>query len=53
MTDSELLDLIPFFERLTKIDSVYSVLCNSGEQPYFPNAVNRSPESSRGGGSSL
>ncbi|KAK7604133.1 hypothetical protein V9T40_004406 [Parthenolecanium corni] len=52
MTDSELLDLIPFFERLSKIDSVYSVLCNNGgEQPYSPNALNYSPESTRGGSS--
>ncbi|XP_065203436.1 carboxy-terminal domain RNA polymerase II polypeptide A small phosphatase 1 [Planococcus citri] len=50
MTDSELLDLIPFFERLSKIDSVYSVLCNTAEQPYSANGANhRSPESSRGG----
>lgn len=28
-TDSELLDLIPLFEKLSKVDSVYSVLCNS------------------------
>ncbi|KDR16246.1 carboxy-terminal domain RNA polymerase II polypeptide A small phosphatase 1 [Zootermopsis nevadensis] len=29
MTDSELLDLIPFFEKLSKVDNVYTVLCNS------------------------
>ncbi|XP_031618767.1 carboxy-terminal domain RNA polymerase II polypeptide A small phosphatase 1 [Contarinia nasturtii] len=29
VTDSELLDLIPLFEKLSKVDSVYSVLCNS------------------------
>ncbi|KAK6618940.1 hypothetical protein RUM44_003321 [Polyplax serrata] len=29
MTDSELLDLIPFFEKLSKVDNIYSVLCNS------------------------
>lgn len=28
-SDSELLDLIPLFEKLSKVDSVYSVLCNS------------------------
>lgn len=28
VTDSELLDLIPLFEKLSKVDSVYSVLCN-------------------------
>lgn len=26
MSDTELLDLIPFFERLSKVDSVYTVL---------------------------
>ncbi|XP_013419398.1 uncharacterized protein LOC106180076 isoform X1 [Lingula anatina] len=29
MSDSELLDLIPFFEGLSKVDNVYSVLKNS------------------------
>ncbi|XP_044743874.1 carboxy-terminal domain RNA polymerase II polypeptide A small phosphatase 1 [Chrysoperla carnea] len=33
MTDSELLDLIPFFEKLSKVDNVYTVLCNSNH-PY-------------------
>lgn len=33
MSDSELLDLIPFFERLSKMDNVYTVLCNSNH-PY-------------------
>uniref|UniRef100_A0A1B6CPC4 protein-serine/threonine phosphatase n=1 Tax=Clastoptera arizonana TaxID=38151 RepID=A0A1B6CPC4_9HEMI len=33
MTDSELLDLIPFFEKLSKVDNVYAVLCNSNH-PY-------------------
>lgn len=33
MTDSELLDLIPFFEKLSKMDNVYTVLCNSNH-PY-------------------
>ncbi|XP_012256490.1 carboxy-terminal domain RNA polymerase II polypeptide A small phosphatase 1 [Athalia rosae] len=33
MTDSELLDLIPFFEKLTKVDNIYTVLCNSNH-PY-------------------
>lgn len=32
VTDSELLDLIPLFEKLSKVDSVYSVLCNSNQQ---------------------
>ncbi len=29
MSDSELLDLIPFFERLSQVDNVYTVLRNS------------------------
>lgn len=33
MTDSELQDLIPFFEKLSKMDNVYTVLCNSNH-PY-------------------
>lgn len=33
MTDSELFDLIPFFEKLSKMDNVYTVLCNSNH-PY-------------------
>uniref|UniRef100_A0A2H1UZZ8 SFRICE_014387 n=1 Tax=Spodoptera frugiperda TaxID=7108 RepID=A0A2H1UZZ8_SPOFR len=41
MTDSELLDLIPFFEKLAKVDSVYTVLRNSNH-PYNPTA-NSSP----------
>ncbi|XP_055384275.1 phosphatase Herzog, partial [Condylostylus longicornis] len=32
VTDSELLELIPLFEKLSKVDSVYSVLCNSNNQ---------------------
>ncbi|CAG2057184.1 unnamed protein product [Timema podura] len=36
MTDSELLDLIPFFEKLSKVDNVYTVLCNSNH-PYNTN----------------
>ncbi|XP_069376936.1 carboxy-terminal domain RNA polymerase II polypeptide A small phosphatase 1-like isoform X2 [Paralichthys olivaceus] len=30
MSDTELLDLIPFFERLSKVDSVYTVLKHQG-----------------------
>ncbi|XP_068165522.1 carboxy-terminal domain RNA polymerase II polypeptide A small phosphatase 1-like isoform X1 [Antennarius striatus] len=30
MSDTELLDLIPFFERLSKVDNVYSVLQQQG-----------------------
>ncbi|XP_058803577.1 carboxy-terminal domain RNA polymerase II polypeptide A small phosphatase 1 [Phymastichus coffea] len=33
MTDSELLDLIPFFEKLSSVDNIYTVLCNSNH-PY-------------------
>ncbi|CAG9831416.1 unnamed protein product [Diabrotica balteata] len=33
MNDSELLDLIPFFEKLSNMDNVYTVLCNSNH-PY-------------------
>lgn len=33
MSDTELLDLIPFFEKLCKMDNVYTVLCNSNH-PY-------------------
>lgn len=33
MNDNELLDLIPFFEKLSKMDNVYTVLCNSN-RPY-------------------
>ena len=29
MSDRELMDLIPFFETLSKVDSVYSVLKNA------------------------
>ena len=29
MTDTELLDLIPFFEGLAKVDNVYTVLKNA------------------------
>ncbi|KAK9869443.1 hypothetical protein WA026_003198 [Henosepilachna vigintioctopunctata] len=36
MNDSELLDLIPFFEKLSKMDNVYTVLCNSNH-PYNSN----------------
>uniref|UniRef100_A0A667WIK1 Mitochondrial import inner membrane translocase subunit TIM50 n=1 Tax=Myripristis murdjan TaxID=586833 RepID=A0A667WIK1_9TELE len=30
MSDTELLDLIPFFERLSKVDNVYRVLKQQG-----------------------
>ncbi|XP_011135402.1 carboxy-terminal domain RNA polymerase II polypeptide A small phosphatase 1 isoform X2 [Harpegnathos saltator] len=33
MTDSELLDLIPFFEKLSNVENIYTVLCNSNH-PY-------------------
>ncbi|XP_051155235.1 carboxy-terminal domain RNA polymerase II polypeptide A small phosphatase 1 [Leptopilina boulardi] len=33
MTDSELLDLIPFFEKLSNVENIYTVMCNSNH-PY-------------------
>lgn len=30
MSDTELLDLIPFFERLSKVDNVYTILKQQG-----------------------
>lgn len=33
MTDSELLDLIPFFEKLSTVENIYTVLRNSNH-PY-------------------
>ncbi|KOB73718.1 putative Nuclear lim interactor-interacting factor [Operophtera brumata] len=42
MTDSELLDLVPFFEKLSKVDSVYTVLRNSNH-PYNPTQNNSPP----------
>ncbi|XP_053625120.1 carboxy-terminal domain RNA polymerase II polypeptide A small phosphatase 1 [Plodia interpunctella] len=42
MTDSELLDLIPFFEKLSKVDSVYTVSRNSNH-PYNPTQNNSPP----------
>lgn len=41
MTDSELLDLIPFFEKLSKMDNVYTVLCNSN-RPYNSSSMSAS-----------
>ncbi|CAG9771164.1 unnamed protein product [Ceutorhynchus assimilis] len=38
MNDNELLDLIPFFEKLSKMDNVYTVLCNSN-RPYNNSSV--------------
>lgn len=47
MTDSELMDLIPFFEKLSKVDSVYTVLCNSNHPYHHPGGVlGTSPASS-------
>ena len=40
MTDSELLDLIPFFEKLSKVDNIYSVLCNSNHPFHTPTYAN-------------
>lgn len=42
MTDSELLDLIPFFEKLSKMDNVYTVLCNSN-RPFNSNTIPSGP----------
>lgn len=39
INDSELLDLIPLFEKLSKVDSVYSVLCNSSSQSQLPTSM--------------
>ncbi|CAH0389662.1 unnamed protein product [Bemisia tabaci] len=39
MTDTELLDLIPFFEQLSKVDSVYSILCNTSNPNYGGNQL--------------
>ncbi|PVD37427.1 hypothetical protein C0Q70_00017 [Pomacea canaliculata] len=33
MTDTELLDLIPFFENLARVDNVYTILKNNPESP--------------------
>lgn len=42
MNDSELMDLIPFFEKLSKMDNVYTVLCNSNH-PYNNTATQNGP----------
>ncbi|CAB0020631.1 unnamed protein product [Nesidiocoris tenuis] len=42
MTDTEMLDLIPFFENLSKAENVYTTLCNSNH-PY--NLTNNSSPS--------
>ncbi|XP_076754262.1 CTD small phosphatase herzog [Xylocopa sonorina] len=49
MTDSELLDLIPFFEKLSNVENIYTVLCNSNH-PYnqVPPAVQSSPSPGSG-----
>ncbi|XP_076234862.1 CTD small phosphatase herzog [Calliopsis andreniformis] len=49
MTDSELLDLIPFFEKLSSVDNIYTVLRNSNH-PYnqVPNSVQNSPSPGSG-----
>lgn len=49
MTDSELLDLIPFFEKLSNVENIYTVLCNSNH-PYnqVPPAVQNSPSPGSG-----
>ncbi|XP_012286121.1 carboxy-terminal domain RNA polymerase II polypeptide A small phosphatase 1 [Orussus abietinus] len=49
MTDSELLDLIPFFEKLSNVENIYTVLCNSNH-PYnqTPSVVQYSPSPGSG-----
>ncbi len=39
MTDTELSDLIPFFEKLSKVENVYSVLRNANQNM---NSINMS-----------
>ncbi|KAH8239937.1 hypothetical protein KR032_009566 [Drosophila birchii] len=43
VTDCELRELIPLFEKLSKVDSVYSVLCNSN-QPLNNHQTNQHPQ---------
>ncbi|XP_017035019.1 phosphatase Herzog [Drosophila kikkawai] len=43
VTDCELRELIPLFEKLSKVDSVYSVLCNSN-QPLNNHQANQHPQ---------
>ncbi|XP_015126954.1 carboxy-terminal domain RNA polymerase II polypeptide A small phosphatase 1 [Diachasma alloeum] len=50
MTDSELLDLIPFFEKLSNVDNIYTVLCNSNH-PYNQDQGQMQNNSSPGGDS--
>ncbi|XP_065331884.1 carboxy-terminal domain RNA polymerase II polypeptide A small phosphatase 1-like isoform X1 [Cloeon dipterum] len=52
MTDSELMDLIPFFEKLSKVDSVYNVLCNSNHPYHHPSGLAASSAASSTTGSS-
>jgi len=40
MNDNELMDLIPFFEKLSKMDNVYTVLCNSN-RPYNNSSISQ------------
>lgn len=50
MSDSELLDLIPFFEKLSKMDNVYTVLCNSNHPYNSAQQLTNGPSSGGGGG---
>jgi hypothetical protein len=52
MTDSELMDLIPFFEKLSKVESVYNVLCNSNHPYHHPGGLAASSQASSTTGSS-
>ena len=40
MSDTELRDLIPFFEKLSRVDNIYSVLRNANPQSNNPSPVN-------------
>lgn len=46
MTDCELLDLIPFLETLSQVDSVYSVLRNCSQLPQLHSPSSVSPDNS-------
>lgn len=50
MTDTELLDLIPFFEKLNSVENIYTVLCNSNH-PYHQVAATTQNNPSPGSGS--
>lgn len=45
-SDTELLELIPLFEKLSKVDSVYTVLCNTNNLHIQQQLISGSPPSS-------